>query len=107
MERTKTVFLSLFCFFFLLPSLLSTNRIWDLKEGRRSLVAHKDAKVTALQFDGNKLVTAASDSTIKAWDLETGNHYHTIEPEKGSGWVRCLQYIQDVMVTGHGDNTLR
>lgn len=33
---------------------------------------------------------------------------HTIEAEKGSRhWVRCLQFIQETLITGHGDNSIR
>jgi WD40 repeat protein len=47
--------------------------------GERIVRAHPDAKLTCLQFDKNKLVTGASDSTIKIWNAVTGDLFTTLD----------------------------
>ena len=84
----------------------STCKIYDLEEGELTINAHPDHKVTCLQFDSNKLITGSSDSTMKLWSVETCEHLYTLEA-KGSAWVRCLQYAQELLVSGHGDNNIR
>lgn len=52
------------------------------------------------------MVTGSSDSTVKVWNIVSGEQITTLDA-KGSGWVRCLQYSQDTLITGHGDNSIK
>ena len=54
-------------------------------------------RAVAFAADGRRLMTAASDGTIRAWDLDTGSHSTavTVDP---SGWDRY-------MVAFSGDGT--
>eukprot|EP01114_Cavostelium_apophysatum_P020568 TRINITY_DN6934_c0_g1_i2.p1 TRINITY_DN6934_c0_g1~~TRINITY_DN6934_c0_g1_i2.p1 ORF type:complete len:939 (+),score=251.24 TRINITY_DN6934_c0_g1_i2:1960-4776(+) len=84
-----------------------TVKVYNLTEGELTISAHPGEKVTCLQFDANRLVTGGSDGCMKVWKL--GGHGITpaYSMDCKAGWIRSLQYSQEILVSGHGDNNVR
>lgn len=61
--------------------------------------------VMCLQHDDNILITGSYDSTIKVWDIETGEEIRTLVGHTSG--VRCLQFDDTKLLTGSMDNTTR
>jgi len=61
--------------------------------------------VMCLQFDDNILVSGSYDSTIKIWDIETGQELRTLTGHALG--VRCLQFDKTKLVSGSLDGTLK
>ena len=58
-----------------------------------------------LQFDDHILATGSYDSTIKIWDIETGEELRTLR-EHTSG-IRCLQFDDTKLISGSIDTTVK
>ena len=58
-----------------------------------------------LQFDDHILATGSYDSTIKIWDIETGEEIRTLR-EHTSG-IRCLQFDDTKLISGSIDTTIK
>ncbi|GAB7347326.1 hypothetical protein MBLNU459_g4270t1 [Dothideomycetes sp. NU459] len=66
---------------------------------------HKNG-VMCLQFDENVLITGSYDSTVKIWDIETGEELRTLRGHTSG--IRCLQFDETgKLVTGSMDNTTK
>lgn len=61
--------------------------------------------VMCLQFDDNILATGSYDSTIKIWDIETGEEIRTLRGHTSG--VRCLQFDGTKLISGSLDHTVR
>lgn len=62
--------------------------------------------VMCLQHDDNVLITGSYDSTIKVWDIETGEEIRTLVGHTSG--IRCLQFEDSgKLLTGSMDNTTR
>jgi F-box and WD-40 domain protein MET30 len=61
--------------------------------------------VMALQFFDNILATGSYDSTVKIWDMETGEEIRTLIGHTSG--VRCLQFDDTKLISGSLDGTLR
>ena len=61
--------------------------------------------VMCLQFDDNILATGSYDSTIKIWDIETGEELRTLEGHTSG--IRCLQFDDSKLISGSLDHTVR
>jgi F-box/WD-40 domain protein MET30 len=61
--------------------------------------------VMALQFFDNILATGSYDSTVKIWDMETGEELRTLRGHTSG--VRCLQFDDTKLISGSLDSTLR
>lgn len=61
--------------------------------------------VMCLQFDGNTLATGSYDSTIKIWDIETGECLRTLRGHTSG--IRALQFDDTKLISGSLDKTLR
>ena len=62
--------------------------------------------VMCLQHDDNVLITGSYDSTIKVWDIETGEEIRTLVGHTSG--IRCLQFDDTgKLITGSMDNTTR
>ncbi|EFA85454.1 fatty acyl-CoA synthetase [Heterostelium album PN500] len=63
------------------------------------------AGITCLQFKGNRLISGSSDSTLRIWDLSTGECLHILRGHTDG--VSCLTLIDDNMIaSGSLDNTI-
>jgi len=102
-----------------MPGFQSTLRPWkdvyrdrfvvgtNWKYGRytqKVLSGHTNG-VMCLQFDDNILVSGSYDSTIKIWDIETGQELRTLTGHALG--VRCLQFDKTKLVSGSLDGTLK
>ncbi|EME45614.1 hypothetical protein DOTSEDRAFT_71345 [Dothistroma septosporum NZE10] len=63
--------------------------------------------VMCLQFDENTLITGSYDTTVKVWDISTGECLRTLTGHTSG--VRCLQFDNNTnkLMTGSLDSTLR
>ncbi|KAI1464523.1 sulfur controller 2 [Daldinia caldariorum] len=61
--------------------------------------------VTCLQFDDNMLATGSYDSTIKLWNIETGEVIRTLRGHTSG--IRALQFDDRILVSGSLDGDLR
>lgn len=62
--------------------------------------------VMCLQHDDTILITGSYDSTIKVWDIETGEEIRTLVGHQSG--IRCLQFDDTgKLITGSMDNTTR
>ena len=77
------------------------------KYGRYSMKIFKGHVngVMCLQFDDNILATGSYDSTIKIWDIHTGEELRTLKGH-GSG-IRALQFDDAKLISGSLDCTLK
>lgn len=63
------------------------------------------SEVTCLQFDDDIIVTGSYDTTIKIWDVETGQELRTLNGHTMG--VKCLQFDKSKLVSGSLDGTLK
>ncbi|KAI6898477.1 WD40 repeat-like protein, partial [Hortaea werneckii] len=61
--------------------------------------------VMCVQFDENVLITGSYDSTVKVWDIHTGEALRTLTGHTSG--IRCLQFDDNKLMTGSLDSTLR
>ena len=61
--------------------------------------------VMCLQFDDNVLVTGSYDSTVKVWNIKTGEEIRTLTGHTSG--IRCLQFDDNKLMTGSLDKTLK
>lgn len=65
---------------------------------------HTDS-VMCLQFEDNILMTGSYDSTVKIWDMESGEELRTLRGHTAG--VRCLQFDDTKLITGSLDRSIR
>lgn len=77
------------------------------KYGRYSMKIFKGHSngVMCLQFDENILATGSYDSTIKIWDIHSGEELRTLRGH--SSGVRALQFDDTKLISGSLDCTLK
>ena len=61
--------------------------------------------VTCLQFDDSVLITGSYDTTIKVWDIATGEEIRTLEGHTSG--IRCLQFDDSKLISGSIDATVK
>nr|POF07032.1 putative e3 ubiquitin ligase complex scf subunit sconb [Quercus suber] len=61
--------------------------------------------VMCVQFDDNVLISGSYDTTIKVWDVNTGDELRTLKGHTSG--IRCLQFDDTKLMTGSLDHTLR
>jgi WD40 repeat protein len=86
-----------------------TNKVylWDLATGEPVLPqsdCHTEAVLAMdLSPDGSLIATGSADGTVRLWDAETGEHVRLID--KGSGWVRYVEFFHDGKMIALGRET--
>ena len=80
---------------------------YNWKTGRCSIKTFKGHEngVTCLQFDDNILATGSYDTTIKIWNIETGEVIRTLRGHNGA--VRTLQFDDSKLISGSFDKTIK
>lgn len=61
--------------------------------------------VMCLQFDDNVLITGSYDTTVKVWDINTGEELRTLTGHTSG--IRALQFNDQKLVTGSLDSTVK
>ncbi|KAH8690181.1 putative sulfur metabolite repression control protein SconB [Talaromyces proteolyticus] len=61
--------------------------------------------VMCLQFEDNILATGSYDTTIKIWDIETGEELRTLTGHTSG--IRCLQFDDTKLISGSMDRSLK
>lgn len=61
--------------------------------------------ILCLQFDDNVLATGSYDTTIKIWNIETGEEIRTLRGHTSA--VRTLQFDGNKLISGSLDNTIK
>ncbi|GMR48239.1 hypothetical protein PMAYCL1PPCAC_18434, partial [Pristionchus mayeri] len=86
-------------------------RLWsNWHSGRctvRTLSGHREG-VVCVQFDGDRVVSGSTDTTIRCWDLKqegTGLLEHTLHGH--SDTVRCLHLVGNRLASGSNDFTIK
>ncbi|KAG5980261.1 hypothetical protein E4U55_004199, partial [Claviceps digitariae] len=80
---------------------------FNWKTGRctiRTFKGHENG-VTCLQFDHNILATGSYDTTIKIWNVETGEVIRTLRGHTST--VRTLQFDDSKLISGSFDKTIK
>ena len=77
------------------------------KYGRCSVKTFKGHTngVMCLQFDDHILASGSYDSTIKIWDIETGEELRTLRGHTLG--IRCLQFDDTKLISGSLDGTVK
>jgi WD40 repeat protein len=81
--------------------------LWNLQTGEEVLPQeneHTDAVLAVdASGDGLTIATGSADGTVRIWNAATGEHRHLLD--KGSGWVRYVQYFPDGKLIALGRET--
>ncbi|GAO13089.1 uncharacterized protein UV8b_03467 [Ustilaginoidea virens] len=80
---------------------------FNWKTGRCTIKTFKGHEngITCLQFDHNILATGSYDTTIKIWDIETGEVIRTLRGHTST--VRTLQFDDSKLISGSFDKTIK
>jgi WD40 repeat protein len=74
----------------------------------RTLEGHSDEiKAVKLTGDGRRLLSASVDSTLRVWDVETGECLHTLEGHSGAVWAVDVSRDGKLAASGGRDGALR
>ncbi|KAK1249768.1 hypothetical protein MKX08_009771 [Trichoderma sp. CBMAI-0020] len=80
---------------------------YNWKTGRCSIRTFKGHEngITCLQFDHNILATGSYDTTIKIWNVETGECIRTLRGHTST--IRTLQFDEGKLISGSFDKTIK
>jgi guanine nucleotide-binding protein subunit beta-2-like 1 protein len=92
----------------------NTAMLWDLKEGKRLYSLDAGNIINGLVFSPNRYwLCAATDDSIKIWDLESKIVVDTLRPEHETGdkipTCTCLAWSSDgsTLFAGYSENIIR
>ena len=106
-------------------SLDTSIRVWDVETGsckhalmgHQSLTSGKTARslhtgvsllVSGMELKDNILVSGNADSTVKIWDILSGQCLQTLSgPNKHQSAVTCLQFNNKFVITSSDDGTVK
>ena len=106
-------------------SLDTSIRVWDVETGsckhalmgHQSLTSGKSAGplhtgvsllVSGMELKDNILVSGNADSTVKIWDILSGQCLQTLSgPNKHQSAVTCLQFNNKFVITSSDDGTVK
>ncbi|KAI9703863.1 MAG: hypothetical protein M1836_007635 [Candelina mexicana] len=75
----------------------SIVRVWDPRSGKRitKFVGHTDnIRAILINQDGDKIITASSDQTVKVWSVTAGRCMHTLTMHNDSVWSLYAEHPQ-------------
>ena len=75
----------------------SIVRLWDPKSGKRitNFVGHTDnVRDILINGDGDRVMTASSDQTVKVWSITAGRCMHTLTMHNDSVWSLYSEHPQ-------------
>jgi len=79
-----------------------------LKEPIRTFQGHTDSvKTVAFSPDGNTAISGSSDSTIKLWDVQTGEEIRTFKGHSDKVYSVTFSPDGNTALSGSRDNTLK
>lgn len=61
--------------------------------------------VWSLQFDGVHVVSGSLDTSIRVWDVETGNCIHTLTGHQSL--TSGMELKDNILVSGNADSTVK
>ncbi len=79
-----------------------------VRTGVRSLAGHSgDVNGVAFSPDGNTLVSASDDNTLKLWDVDTGTEIRLFAGHAGGVWDVAFSPNGKTLASGNRDRTLK
>lgn len=78
---------------------------WEKFRCKERVIKAHDNGVMCLQFDDNILATGSYDTTIKIWNIKTGQHIKTLAGHTAG--IRTLQFNGKVLISGSLDKTTK
>ena len=106
-------------------SLDTSIRVWDVETGscKHALMGHQSLTsgktacslhtgvsllVSGMELKDNILVSGNADSTVKIWDILSGQCLQTLSgPNKHQSAVTCLQFNNKFVITSSDDGTVK
>uniref|UniRef100_A0A673AGA8 F-box domain-containing protein n=1 Tax=Sphaeramia orbicularis TaxID=375764 RepID=A0A673AGA8_9TELE len=81
-----------------------TNRVYSLQYH----IDHIHSLTSGMELRDNILVSGNADSTVRVWDIRTGQCLHTLQgPHKHQSAVTCLQFCRGLVLSSSDDGTVK
>ncbi|KAG7221916.1 hypothetical protein INR49_016942 [Caranx melampygus] len=80
-----------------------TNRVYSLQVS--SFRDEKDRQTVRTTFDGIHVVSGSLDTSIRVWDVETGNCIHTLTGHQSL--TSGMELKDNILVSGNADSTVK
>ncbi|MEQ2218118.1 hypothetical protein XENOCAPTIV_029698, partial [Xenoophorus captivus] len=72
-----------------------------------TLTGHQSL-TSGMELRDNILVSGNADSTVRVWDIRTGQCLHTLQgPNKHQSAVTCLQFCRGLVLSSSDDGTVK
>src|SRR5258708_1994864 len=89
---------------------ITKKKLWhSCNPGHHSHVYHypDDVRSVAMSPDGQTLVSGGSDTTIKVWNVQTGQLLHTLSEHTGVVLSVAISPDGQALVSGSNDKTIK
>ncbi len=83
-----------------------TVEVWNLDTKQSRTFAGHSNEITSAVFDGDLLITAGRDKTIRTWDMNTGANVKSVETPSEINGI-AINPTGDLLATANIDNTIR